>query len=351
MRYARCRWGLVLALGALILVTVITPFGPVHAQTAPQTASDSLLSIGLSPVKTAFDLIAGSSTTFPATFRVAGTAPVRATVRFMDALSRGSAGGFEYQEPGNEFWSAAAWLSVDQAEFGVEPGGRRDFRITISVPPGTPDGEYYAAYFVDAQAHDADNSTVNLRGSLGAVVCIAVGESIVRTARLVPYGYQSWTSPDAFWARLGNTLRHWWLSLVIDERLVAPLTEGGGLTVFVPIENTCRSHIQPRVTVQFYEGDVLRRTVVYEGEIILPEQARLIEVPWPDAPLFGRFRLVLEVEYGGAEPIMEERSFLVVPIKGVLGLVALAFGLGYLSATRGRGRAPGLGGSRRTPAG
>jgi len=309
------------------------------------TPDPGVLSVGLAPVETGLDLQAGRSHTFTAAFYVAGSEPVRARAACHDALLRET--GFEFLEPGQEYWSAGSWLTVEPLEFDLEPGGRQLLSVTVAVPEDVPDGEYYAAFSVRAAPRDGGGggTQVSIGGRIIAVVCVAVGEDIGRSARLVPYGDVPRGDTDARgWERAVDTFGHLLRCVVIRDRNVAFLTEPKPVRVFVPLENTGGVHIQPRVTASFYEGDTLRRRLVYSGPIILPGRSEVITLEWPAPPLFGRMRLKLDIEYRGAEPIEVERTFWVVPVKGLLGLAAVTFGLGYLSATRGRRR------DRRPPA-
>jgi len=299
---------------------------------------NDVLSIGLAPVKTALDLGRGESRTFTATFSAGGNEPIHASVTYSDVLLRADS-GFEFLEPGEEYWSAGNWLTVSPLEFDLDPGQRQELTVTVTVPQDVPDGEYYAAFLVGAapRSDAAEGATVQVGGRLTSVICVAIGENLGRSARLVPYGHVPRADTGARgWDRIVGTLGHGLRCLVIDERNVAFLAEARPLRIFVPLENTCEVHVEPRVTASFYEGDSLRRRVIYGGEIILPGRSKVIQIEWPAPPIFGRFRLELRVEYGGPEPIEVERTFWILPVKGILGLIAVAFGLGYLSATRGR---------------
>ncbi|HCW52020.1 MAG TPA: hypothetical protein DGR79_08190, partial [Clostridiales bacterium] len=111
--------GLVTA--ALTLAVAASPAAPaaLAEDTRLQAAGPgSTLHIGLSPVKTAHDLLPGETLTLTAVFTNRGTVPVHARIRYADALVRDSS-RFEFQEPGGEFWSAGSWLSADPEEFVV----------------------------------------------------------------------------------------------------------------------------------------------------------------------------------------------------------------------------------------
>lgn len=296
-----------------------------------------VLSVSLAPAKTVLALTAGASRTFPAFYRAGGNLPVRATATSRDAVPR-TEGGFEFRDPGREFWSAGSWVKVEPAEFDVAPGGRQDLRVTVSVPPGTPDGEYYAAFAVTTKPGEssAPGMNVQIGGAIVSVIYITVGEEVGRSAELVPYGEVPKPSGQGpiSWTRLLAAVRRWWLSAVVRDRNVAALVEGRPLVVFVPLENTGKTHIQPRITATLYRGETQLRSVTYEGDVIVPGGIEAFEIRWWEAPLYGRLRLALLIEYGGDRPITAERSFLVLPVKGILGLVLLAYGLGYLSARR-----------------
>ena len=330
------------AAAAAVLVAVFFIFSPLMLPVSSAIASvaeaSGTLSVGLTPVKTALDMRPGETVTFPATFSCAGSVPIRAKVSYRDAVVGNE--GFVYAEPGPEFWSAGSWLKVEPEEFEIGPGQSRRLTVTVTVPPGTPDGQYYAAFFVQAApSTGSGTSTVGLAGTIVSVVMISMGENTGRSAQLVPYGHVPRSDDGASgWAGITGSIRHWWRCLVIRARNAAFICETRPLKIFVPLENTGASHVQPRITVSLYEGGVLRHEEVVVGDIILPGKAKITEAAWRDPPLFARLRLDLKVEYGGAEPIEVERTFWVVPVKGILGLLVIAFGLGYLGANRGRKR-------------
>lgn len=336
-----------LALG-LALFSLLTAAGQPAEGHGPSAAPSSgepgqqVLSIGLAPVKAALDLRAGQETSLTAIFCTGSGQKLHAAVDVRDGLRRGSE-GFEFAPPGQEYWSAGRWLTVEPAEFDIGPNERRDLLVTVKVPEGIPDGEYYAGFFVRAAPATGSGSGVSLQvaGSVGSVVCIAVGDHLARSARLVTYGDVPRTpsSSPSLWSRAASAVRHWWRCLVIDDRNVAWLTEGQPLVVFLPLENTGATHIQPRVTLTFSRGGRVLQSVAGDGEMVLPGDARVIEVTWLDAPLYGRLRMKLEIEYGGSEPIVATHDFVILPVKGILGLAALAFGLGYFAARGGRRRA------------
>ncbi len=320
---------------ALLVTCLVLPLTAV----AQSVKAEDTLSIGLSPVKTGLDLKAGDTITFAAKFSCAGFVPINARITYKDTFV--SDQSFAFADPGTEFWSAGTWLKVEPEEFSLSPGQSQNLQVTVTVPPETPDGQYYAAFFVQASpAATSGSSNVGFAGTIASIVCISMGEGAGRSARLVPYGYVPRVDDGSQrWTKLVGSLRHWWRCLVTKARNVAFVTETRPIKIFAPIENVGGAHIQPRVTASLYEGESLRHKTVMTGDIILPGHSKITELAWPDPPLFARVRLELKVEYGGPEPIEVERTFFVLPVKGILGLLAVAFGLGYLGANRGRKRA------------
>lgn len=298
-----------------------------------------VLSIGLSPLEEALDLRAGETGTFTALFRCEGNQPVRVSVQVKDTVYHKDA-GWEYLDPGGEIWSAGSWLAVEPAEFDLAPGEKQELGVTVTVPGGTPDGEYYATLFTVARRADQPEGApgVGLQGSIGCRVSIATGEGLERLARFVPYSsVPRQRNPGGSWLqRLGQWLTFEWRSLVIDERHVALVAEGHPLRLFVPIENIGAAHIQPRVTATFKQGDTVLQQVIASGAIVVPEESEVIEMQWPLAPALGVYQVELTVEYGGQEPLQADTTFAIFPVKGALGLIILAFGLGYFAAARRR---------------
>jgi hypothetical protein len=324
----RRRWAAAMGAAALALLAS----GALFAQETPAT-----LSIGLSPVMTALDLTAGETRLVSGNFGTGGTVDLNVLVTYKDAIR--SPGGFEYQEPDTVFWSAGSWLEVNPQEFAVSPGERRSLEVTVSVPPGTPDGEYYAAFVVTGYpaTGSAPGTTVSLAGGLTSLYIIAVGENILREAQLVSCGDAPWSPPSGGWfARLFDRLGYLWRWLTVGDRNVAPLAEGQPLRIYVPIANLGKTHIQPRVQAIISRGETVLRHMTFTGEIVLPGDVKTIELTWADAPLLGRYKLDIRVDYGGAAPLLASRTFALFPAKGVLGIVVMAFGLGYFMARRGR---------------
>jgi hypothetical protein len=328
---------------AIAVAAVVFASSPVSAPALAAAAGDQppTLSLGLAPVKTAFDLVAGESRTITATVNGGGNIDLRVQVLCRDALRRGQQ-GFEYVEPGREFWSAGSWLTVTPAEFGLSPGQRQTLRTVVTVPPDTPDGEYYAAFQVSASptVAPADGTTVQVAGCLTSLIILAVGKSIPREARLIPYGDVPWAPPGSGLGVVWERTAQFWRRLTIGDRNVALLAEGRPLRVFVSLENTGKTYIQPRVTVTIRQDDLVRRVLVLEGEILLSGERRALELAWTDAPLAGRFDVAVRVDYGGREPLIAARRVTVFPVKGAMGIVAMAFGLGYFTARGGRRRTP-----------
>lgn len=321
---------------ATVALSAVTP-SPAPPDNRP------VLSVGISPVVTALDLRAGETATLTAVFSSGGTESFQAQVSLRDGL-RGPQ-GFQFAGPGKEFWSAGNWLTVEPVEFHMGPNESRELTAKLTVPETTPDGEYYAAFTVKAVPDPPPGgpvgTTLSFAGSVGSLVCVAVGQNLERAAVLIPYGdVPLGLSPNqSLWTRLAAKVKHWWLGLVINKRNVAIVAEGQPLTAFAPLRNPGKVHIQPRVTATFRKGKTVLGRIVASGEIILPGEKKIVETPWVDSPLYGTCALDLEVEYGGPEPIRVSRTFLILPVKGILGLAVLAFGLGYLVASRGKRKA------------
>jgi hypothetical protein len=328
---------------AVAVTAMVFASSPVSPAASAAAGGDQppTLSLGLAPVKTALDLVAGESRITTAAVNGGGNIDLQVQVLYRDALRLGRK-GFEYVEPGREFWSAGSWLTVTPAEFALSPGQRQTLRTAITVPPDTPDGEYYAAFQVSASptVAPADGTTVRVAGRLTSLIILAVGKNIPREARTIAYGDVPWAPQGSGLGAVGEQAAHLWRCLTIDDRNVAVLAEGRPLRVFVPLENTGKTYIQPRVTVTISQDDVVRRVLVLEGEIILSGERLALELAWTDAPLFGRFDLETRVDYGGSEPLTTTHHVTVFPVKGAMGIVAMAFGLGYFTARWDRRRTP-----------
>lgn len=75
--------------------------------------------------------------------------------------------------------SAAAWITINQTNFTINPNQERILRMEVTVPPQTPPGGYRAALYIAPPAGDAKSkeggATVFLQGRMALLIYVTVG--------------------------------------------------------------------------------------------------------------------------------------------------------------------------------
>jgi len=84
-----------------------------------------------------------------------------------------------FDTPKDTSKSAAAWITVNQTEFTINPTQERILRMELTVPPGTPPGGYRATLYIAPPKGDAKSkdrgASVFLQGRLALIIYVTVG--------------------------------------------------------------------------------------------------------------------------------------------------------------------------------
>lgn len=214
---------------------------------------------------------------------------------------------------GDEQLSAAAWVSVDNPVFDIEPGGRHDVEVTIDVPEDAEPGERYVSVIFAIPPTGSDGNLA-LTHRVAAKLYIDVP---------------------------GDPIRHVELGAFTGPRLVDSAAARLDLTV----------HNRGNVHRRFEDST---RLIAIRGEdefafqnfTVLGGSTRVVEAIWTDPPTFCWCTIAVETDDGQGNLLVASTRVLMFPLRLTLAILAAGLGLSLLLAAR---RAPRLQHLRPTP--
>lgn len=112
--------------------------------------------IGIDPTRIQVIIPAGSEKTVGTTVSYSREAPdveiplARLVTRLED-WTISETGNVKFAPASSLERSAASWVTASSSEFTLSPDTQRTIRFTISVPKGTPPGDYYFAAYVESR--------------------------------------------------------------------------------------------------------------------------------------------------------------------------------------------------------
>ena len=101
------------------------------------------------------------------------------------------AGQLEFKNPGSQKTSAAHWIALSQAETNTDPGKSQTIDVTITPPPQTPSGEYYAAILVTLGSHSKNQDGVDVTYQVASGIFVNVlGQTLTKQAKITQCEFQ-----------------------------------------------------------------------------------------------------------------------------------------------------------------
>jgi P pilus assembly chaperone PapD len=291
---------------SLLLVLLLSPFS------SPTLAQGG---IKVSPAK--IDLVIGKGQTAEEVISVEnqGDRLARIRVYAMD-FSIDKESDFAFNEPGHESYSCARWLTIDEAEFDLNPGESKGVKVTVSVPTEVEPGGHYAALFFE---------TAPLEAPPGVSVTIAG-----RIPSLFYLTIPGITEADVFSdAEIASLLLPGWV-------------EKGSVEMGVVVRNTGNVHLTIAAKAYFsgFRGEKIGELDLGQM-VILPRSERIMKGSWEKTPLFSKVKASVVIGYFDQQGELVNKTktadFWVIPWKLVL-IIVVALGLLILLIWRLRKR-------------
>ncbi len=225
--------------------------------------------------------------------------------------------------------SLARWIEVTRGSVDLLPGEKKDVSITVQINLNAKPGMYHAAIHLsygstraDAEKNLADSTDVNMN--------IEVLEDINERLQLSNF------------VPLKN------------------IFSGDEADFSYNIENIGNRGLIPHGKVRIYDRRGVEVATVdanKDGKKLEPLTHQLLSSVWSSGSEFGRYKAMLDLEYGGHGTLQDTVFFWVIPWKKLLGMfmtlmiicVVVAIGLhSYAEEQRGRRRlVPALAGGKR----
>jgi len=280
-----------LAHRALVVMLAVTFLwlaqGPGHAQS------------GLKVWPTEVELTVGRGEAVESAVNVEnqGGEPVRLRTYAMDfSVDRESR--YLFSEPGHETYSASRWLSLDDAEFELAGGERREITVGLRVPREAEPGGHYAALFIESVPSPSE---------------VGVGIS----TRIPCLFYVAISDPDGVAVSADCS---------IASCILPGIVESGPVDAGVVLRNSGNVHLTAAAKAYFTDTWGKDSELDLGQVVILPNGERSLKGSWEDAPFLGRVNANLVVGYFDEQGQLVNKSrsaeFWVIPWKLLTGAAA-----------------------------
>ena len=260
------------------------------------------------------------------TFRVTNQGTVTFEVVARAGELQQSADGAIKQVPGDSA-SAVDWLSIEPQRFTLEPGGEQRVNVTIDLPDAPEPGEKQIGItFTAPGAASQGSDQVVIDRSIGAQLLIGVPGEIKRNLHLkgldLPFLVDSSAGPAAVTAKVENRGN-------VTERF----------------EESARLPLRARGA----------KVGEFEDFIVFPGNTREVTAIWESPPMFCWCTARVALTNAAGEPVVATDRVLVLPIRLMIGVLLLAYGMrlvwrarrrrldALLAAARAQGREEALG--------
>lgn len=259
--------------------------------------------IKVSPAK--IDLVVGRGQTAEEVISIENQGDNLARIRaYAMDFSIDEESNFAFYEPGHESYSCARWLTLDEAEFDLNPGATKEVKVTVAVPDEVEPGGHYAALFFETALLEAPP-----------------GVSVTITGRIPSLFYLTIpgiTEADVFsYAEIVSLILPGWL-------------EKGPVEAGVVVRNTGNVHLTIAAKAYFsgFRGEKIGELDLGQV-VVLPHSERIMKGSWEKPPLFSKVKASVVIGYFDQQGELVNKSktadFWVIPWKLlVIIVVALA---------------------------
>lgn len=178
-------------------------------------------------------------------------------------------------------YSMARWINVGPANTTIAPGGRRDYRATITVPDDAESGSHFGSVVFTPSIPNADAGGYRTTTEVATLILLRIPGDANEQVELA-----------GFTAKPASS-------------------EGGPVTVEARFANTGNVHVSPKGTVVIKDmfGRSADVSLNPEGRPVLPGANRRFVSAWPEEGLFGRYTATLRAGYTSSEPGQSTRTF------------------------------------------
>lgn len=241
------------------------------------------------------------------TFRVTNEGSVPFDVVARAGELEQNADGAITQVPGDKA-SAVQWLDIEPTRFSLKPGGEQVVKVTIDVPDKPEPGEKQIGITFTAPGAAGEGADqIVIDRSVGAQLLIGVPGEISRDLHVndldLPFVLDSSAGPATVSAKVTNRGN-------VTERF----------------EDSARLPLRAR-------GSTVGQ---FEDFIVFPGNTREIKGLWESPPMFCWCSARVSVLDANGDPVVATERVLILPVRLILGVLLLAFGMRLLWRARRR---------------
>jgi hypothetical protein len=252
------------------------------------------------------DLVVGSGETAEEVISVEnqGDRVTRIRVYAMD-FSIDEESIFAFYEPGHQSYSCARWLTLDEAEFDLNPGEAKEVKVTVAVPDEVePGGHYAALFFETAPVENPPGVSVTITGRIPSLFYLTI---------------PGITEADVFSdAEIVSLILPGWL-------------EKGPVEAGVVVRNTGNVHLTIAAKAYFsgFRGEKIGELDLGQV-VILPRSERIMKGSWEKTPLLSKVKASIVIGYFDQQGELVNKTktadFWIIPWKLVV-IIVVALGL------------------------
>jgi hypothetical protein len=280
-------------------------------------SSPTLAQGGIRVSPTKIDLVVDKGQTAEQVINVENQGDIMARIRaYAMDFSIDEESNFAFYEPGHESYSCARWLTLDEAEFDLNPGETKEVKVTVAVPDEVEPGGHYAALFFE---------TAPLEAPPGVSVIIAG-----RIPSLIYLTIPGVTETEVF------------SDAEIVSLLLPGWVEKGPVEAGVMVCNTGNVHLTIAAKAYFsgFRGENIGELDLGQM-VVLPHSERIMKGKWENTPLFSKVEASVVIGYFDQQGELVNKTktadFWVIPWKMVV-IIVVALGLLILLIWRLRKR-------------
>lgn len=270
---------------ALILLGVIMSASPVSAANNSHIlVSPTTLSVALDPGQV-----------YQGSFSVKNTGDVAETLYPIARPYSVSGENYipNYDEEQSAYSQIYKWVTFSRSEFYLEPGGEAKVEFVVTTPQDVPAGSQYAALLMEARGDGRSMFNTNTR--VGPLLLAQVNgetrlEGKYRNQHMSQFVALGPFVAQTYFENPGN----------VDYKVSSTLVARNFFTGNNDYDNT-------EAPVEL---------------LVFPDRPRLIDITWPDQPLFGIYNVTYTVNFLDEDHTIE-RVVIFFPIWAILLFVAL----------------------------
>lgn len=278
--------------------------GLANAQTAGSTT------FSLTPALQELKVDPGYTGTFTITITNKSQIAVPFQVYTRNFLADGIDGKITFGDDDSSSYAAGDWMVPSTDSILLEPEGKQEVEIAVSVPTNAEPGGHYASVLFEQvipPTVSGKNSQVQVATRMTALVYFTVSGDIIEAGQILG-------------AKSGESC-----SAVVCGLEVPSFVDHGPVPFTFLFNNTGNIHVRPKGTITISQFGREIAKIPVEDRAVLPNSQRKFTTTWDRALLIGPYDAKLHLTYGSKNyQLTADTKFWAFPWQIVLGITVVA---------------------------